>query len=301
MSRPALNRRALGLALTRIANQGTTQAHETSSRATGHAARRIGLTGAPGAGKSSLAGRLALQRLHPDMNLGVLAIDPSSPKTGGAILGDRIRMDDLAGSENLYIRSFGSRTSADGLTDNLPELLATMDQFGFDEVILETVGVGQVETASRSQVDTLVLVVPPDAGDVVQAMKAGILEVADIIVINKADMASAGKMATEIERILGLRQHAPGDWLPPVVMTSQFKPESIRALSAAIDRHLHWLHASSQWQKKQIERRNYALLRRMERQLREVLDRQAASFHALNQDEQIRRLLLDLSAQQGKG
>ena len=105
--------------------------------------------------------------------MGILAIDPSSPRTGGAILGDRIRMDELQGMSDLYIRSIGSRSTADGLSDNLPEMLDLMDEFGFDEVLLETVGVGQVEYAARVQVDTLVLLLLPESGDVVQAMKAG--------------------------------------------------------------------------------------------------------------------------------
>ncbi len=156
-------------------------------------------------------------------------------------------MDDLAGSENLYIRSFGSRSASDGLTDNLPELLETMDRFGFDEVILETVGVGQAEFAARTHVDTLILVIPPDAGDVVQAMKAGIIEIADIFAINKADMPSAAKMATEIKRIVALTHRGRAGWMPPVVLTSASKPESIAQLSQHVDRHLESLRMSGEF------------------------------------------------------
>ena len=252
VERAPLDRRALGLALTRIANAGTSAgaggaggngalngagARDAVAGLAATHARRIGITGAPGAGKSTLAGRLALARIDRG-RLGILAIDPTSPKTGGAILGDRIRMDDLAGSENLYIRSFGSRSAADGLTDNLHELLETMDRYGFDEVIVETVGVGQAELAARSQVDTLILVIPPDAGDVVQAMKAGIMEIADVFAINKADMPSAMKMATEVKRIMALTHRGPPHgsleargWMPPVVLTSQSNPASIIELS----------------------------------------------------------------------
>ena len=184
-----------------------------------HHARRIGLTGAPGAGKSTLAGHLALHRAR-DRRLGVLAVDPSSPKSGGAILGDRIRMDELDGSAELYIRSIGSRSTSDGLSDNLPEMLDLMDAHGFDEVLLETVGVGQAEYAARVQVDTLVLVLLPESGDVVQAMKAGIMEMADIFVVNKADLPGAQKMATDIKRISAMARHTEGDWRPTVLLAS---------------------------------------------------------------------------------
>ena len=333
--RRALDRRALGLALTRIANvsAGSNQttfadtdvgpASDTDSAldrgldssagsgvngATQSLARRIGITGAPGSGKSTLCGRLALERLRQgggDLRIGVLAIDPSSPRTGGAILGDRIRMDDLEGSENLYIRSFGSRSSADGLTDNLHELLETMDRHGFDEVLVETVGVGQAELASRSQVDTLVLVIPPDAGDVVQAMKAGIMEIADIFAINKADMPSAAKMATEVKRVIALTHRAVdrdrdrgGDWMPPVVLTSYAKPESIAALSEQIDRHQQWLASSGRLGSQFLERRRYRLRRWLERRAQRIIDDAPAAFFELPQREQLSQLLQQLSDQQ---
>ena len=275
-----LDRRGLGLALTRIANATASEAVAALDDPAPEHARRIGITGAPGAGKSTLAGRLALERLSGG-RLGILAIDPTSPKTGGAILGDRIRMDDLAGSENLYIRSFGSRSATDGLTDNLHELLETMDRFGFDEVIVETVGVGQAEFAARAQVDTLVLVIPPDAGDVVQAMKAGIMEIADIFAINKADMPSAAKMATEVKRIMALTHRADGTkngWVPPVVLTAQSQPESIAALSAQVDRHLGWLRKSGQWGARVLDRRKYRLQRWFERTSKDIVGRQPKAF-----------------------
>ena len=291
-----LDRRALGLALTRIANETASEAVAALEDPPAAHARRIGITGAPGAGKSTLAGRLALARLGGG-RLGILAIDPTSPKTGGAILGDRIRMDDLAGSENLYIRSFGSRSAADGLTDNLHELLETMDRYGFDEVIVETVGVGQAELAARSQVDTLVLVIPPDAGDVVQAMKAGIMEIADVFAINKSDMASAAKMATEVKRIIALTHRGQRDavgWVPPVVLTSQSKPESIAELSGHVDRHIAWLRESGGLEARVLARRRYRLQRWFERTTQEILDREPAAFFEQSHDEQMAALLRKL-------
>ena len=302
--RPPLDRRALGVALTHIANLRTSHegTRSEATRPSAHA-RRIGVTGAPGAGKSTLAGHLALERLRHG-RIGVLAIDPTSPKTGGAILGDRIRMDELQGSENLFIRSFGSRLAADGLTDNIPELLETMDRFAFDEVILETVGVGQAELAARTQVDTLVLVIPPDAGDVVQAMKAGIIEIADIFAINKADLPRAANMAAEIKRIIAFT-HRKGevDWVPPVVLTSRGSPESIVQLSREIDRHLEWLCGSGEQAARMLARRKYHLKRSFERRIQELIERQPAAFFETAEVRQIaallQRLIQDIGREDG--
>jgi LAO/AO transport system kinase len=224
----------------------------------------VGMTGAPGAGKSTLAGHLALQRAS-GRRLGVLAVDPSSPRTGGAILGDRIRMDELAGSGELYIRSIGSRSASDGLSDNLPQMLDTMDEFGFDEVLLETVGVGQAEYAARTQVDTLVLVLLPESGDIVQAMKAGIMEMADIFVVNKSDLPGAQKMATDIKRIAALSRRADGDWRPPVLLVSWSQPGTVAELSACIDRHQSWLVETDKRAALLQARARYRLLRLVER------------------------------------
>lgn len=297
LARPPLDRRALGLTLTRIANVKTSEEFVAYGDAPASQARRIGLTGAPGAGKSTLAGRLALERLNRG-RLGVLAIDPTSPKTGGAILGDRIRMDDLAGSENLYIRSFGSRSASDGLTDNLPELLETMDRFCFDEVIVETVGVGQVELAARTQVDTLILVVPPDAGDAIQAMKAGIIEIADIFAVNKADMPAAMKMATEVKRIVALTHQRTEGWIPPVVLTAQSNPDSIAELSRHVDRHFEWLRSSGELGSRELARRKYRLRRWLERRTQEIVDRAPAAFFELPHEQQMATLLQRLADQQ---
>ncbi|QHE88695.1 methylmalonyl Co-A mutase-associated GTPase MeaB [Hydrogenophaga sp. BPS33] len=231
----------------------------------GAGARRIGLTGAPGAGKSTLAGHLALHRARGGHRMGVLAVDPSSPKSGGAILGDRIRMDDLAGSPDLYIRSIGSRSTSDGLSDNLPEMLDLMDAHGFDEVLLETVGVGQAEYAARAQVDTLLLVLLPESGDVVQAMKAGIMEMADLFVVNKCDLAGAQKMATDIQRIAAVSRREAGTWQPRVLLASSSKPETIEALSQAIDAHQAWLASSPRQAQLRQARARYRLRRVVER------------------------------------
>lgn len=264
-----LDRHALGRRLSKLANAGPAElvrALPTDTNAT-HA-RRIGLTGAPGAGKSTLAGHLAMHRGR-GRRFGVLAIDPSSPRTGGAILGDRIRMDELEGSSQLYIRSIGSRSAHDGLSDNLPEMLDLMDEFGFEEVLLETVGVGQAEYAARAQVDTLVLVLLPESGDIVQAMKAGIMEMADIFVVNKADLAGAQKMATDIKRIASLARRAAAEWIPPVLLVSSSQPETVAALSDCIDRHQAWLART--------QKRTALLQARARYRLRRLIERRAAA------------------------
>lgn len=295
MSKAPLDRHALGQALTRLANASASDLMRSPRPAAASAvARRIGLTGAPGGGKSTLAGHLALHRA-PDRRMGILAIDPSSPRSGGAILGDRIRMDELQGMSELYIRSIGSRSTSDGLSDNLPEMLDLMDAFGFDEVLLETVGVGQVEYAARVQVDTLLLVLLPESGDMVQAMKAGIMEMADIFVINKADLPGAQKMATDIQRIAALARHAPGAWRPSVLLVSSSRPASIAALSDEIDRHQAWLGDGERRAALLLQRARYRLRRWIERRAAEVVAGQDPSFFEAPMAEQLELALRQIS------
>ena len=215
-------------------------------------------------------------RLAGGQRLGVLAVDPSSPRSGGAILGDRVRMDDLVDDPGLYIRSLGSRRTGDGLADNLPEMLDLMDAFEFDEVLLETVGVGQAEHAVRAQVDTVVLVLLPDSGDAVQAMKAGIMEMADIFVVHKCDLPGAQRAATDLQRVAALRPPAPQAWVPPILLTSCQQPGTVAALSQAIDRHQAWraLHAPDAG----LARARYRLRRLIERRVARFVAAQDASF-----------------------
>jgi len=295
VTRASLDRLALGRALTALAQAGAADLMWTSCRQSAQAqARRIGITGAPGAGKSTLAGHVALHRAH-NCRIGILAIDPSSPKTGGAILGDRIRMDDLEGSSDLYIRSIGSRSTTDGLSDNLPEMLDLMDEHGFDEVLLETVGVGQAEYAVRVQVDTLVLVLLPESGDVIQAMKAGIMEMADIFVVNKADLPGAQKMATDIRRIAAVARLGESDWRPKVLLTTSTQPDSIAALSAEIDRHQAWLAESQRRPSTLHERARYRLRRLIERRAAEVVAAFDASMLQAPIAQQLDRALQEIA------
>lgn len=301
MSRAPLDRHALGRALSRLANASTTELlHQAPAVPPATLALRIGLTGAPGAGKSTLAGQLAMHRLNArnaNQRVGVLAVDPSSPKSGGAILGDRIRMDELPGSAELYIRSLGSRTTSDGLSDNLPEMLDLLDAHGFDEVLLETVGVGQVEYAARGQVDTLVLVLLPESGDMVQAMKAGIMEMADILVVNKADLPGAHRMVTDIQRIAAVSHHPADHWRPPVLLTAANQPNSVAALSDAINRHQEWLNQSDRRTALLDGRARYRLRRLIERRVSEAVSRLGSDQLTTPMTQQVEAVLRELKTQ----
>lgn len=204
-------------------------------------AQRIGITGSPGAGKSSLIGQLIHQRLARGRRLAVIAIDPSSPNTHGSVLGDRLRMDALFDHPNLYIRSLPSGGAHDGISENLPEILELLEIYGFDEIIVETVGVGQAEYGVRVFVDTEVLVLVPEAGDHVQAMKCGILETGDIYVVNKADLSGAERMAAELRGVLTARSLVNSQ--PPVLLTSERDQATIAELDQAIEAHLVAVHA----------------------------------------------------------
>jgi len=233
-------RRTMSKALTRAANASVADVLLTAQGSAGLCGR-IGVTGPPGAGKSSLIAALARHRLQREGNIAILAIDPTSPVSGGAILGDRIRMEDLAQNPRVYIRSLASRRSHDGLADNLPDMLEIVERAGFVEAILETVGVGQVEYAVRHVVDTILLVLMPGAGDQIQAMKGGILETADILVVNKSDQPGARQLAGELAGVIKKRGEGDDAWTPPIVPTSLHDPPSIEALAAEIDRHQAWL------------------------------------------------------------
>jgi LAO/AO transport system kinase len=197
---------------------------------------RIGVTGAPGAGKSSLIGVLVGERVSAAGSVAVLAIDPTSPLTRGSVLGDRIRMDAASGHSDVYIRSVPSRSAQDGLCDNVEALLRVLEREGFGEVLLETVGAGQVQHTVRTATDTVVMVFSPNTGDAIQAMKAGPIEMADIFVVNKADLPGAKRAAVEIGSAI-LRARADDGWLPPVILTSAETGAGVAELSEAIDDH----------------------------------------------------------------
>ena len=268
-------RRALAQSLTRILDASVEEALAGLADAGPEPAQRLGMTGPPGAGKSMLICRLAARRLERDRRIGVLAIDPTSPVSQGSILGDRVRMETVAEHPALYVRSVPSRRAHDGLCDNIADLLLTMEGFGFDDLVVETVGVGQAEFAVRSLVDTVVLVLVPESGDTIQAMKAGILETADIIVVNKADLPGAGKIRAEVNAIIR-RKKGDGGWLPPVIMASATEDNGIDELDDAIERHAAWLAEHRDREATRRERSRYHMQNLLLRRASEVLDGTAA-------------------------
>ena len=209
-------------------------------------ARVIGLTGAPGVGKSTMTTALVSAYRERDQRVGVLAVDPTSPFTGGALLGDRVRMQDHATDPGVFIRSMASRGHLGGLAAATPQALRVLDAAGFGAVLVETVGVGQAEVEVASLADTTLVLVAPGTGDAVQAAKAGILEVGDIFVVNKCDNPGAQETVRNLRTMIAMAERSGGDWKPPIVMTTATAGEGIADLTAALDAHWSWLDSSGE-------------------------------------------------------
>jgi LAO/AO transport system kinase len=210
-------------------------------------AKLIGITGTPGAGKSSLVDALVYFLRAKGLSLGIVAVDPTSPFTGGALLGDRVRMQNHALDPGVFIRSMGTRGSLGGLSRNTKDAVRVLDAYGCDVILIETVGVGQSELDVMNIADSTVVVLNPGGGDSVQAFKAGIMEIADLFVINKADLPGTDKLQVEVEQMLDLAKHdAP--WRPPVVRTISTRQQGMAELWAAVERHQQFLHESGAWE-----------------------------------------------------
>jgi LAO/AO transport system kinase len=207
-------------------------------------ARVIGLTGAPGVGKSTSTGALVRAFRGQDLRVGVLAVDPSSPFTGGALLGDRVRMQDHASDPGVFIRSMASRGHLGGLAWAAPQAIRVLDAAGCDVVLVETVGVGQAEVEIASLADSTIVLVSPGMGDSIQAAKAGILEIADIFVVNKADRDGTQQTVRDLRNMIALA--APEGWKPPIVPTVAMKDEGIADVVEQLGRHLAWMEDSGE-------------------------------------------------------
>ncbi len=254
-------------------------------------ARRIGITGPPGAGKSTLSERLVAGWRKAGLKVAVVAVDPTSPFTGGALLGDRIRMEKVALDPGVYIRSMATRGSLGGLATATREVADVLDAAGFDRILVETVGVGQSELDVARMTDSTVLVLVPESGDGIQALKSGVMEAADCFVVNKADRPGAPKMRREIELALDLRAgkalrnipahhgalkgaakaaaEPPEGWRPPVLEAIALKDEGIDAILEALDRHWDLTSASGAL----AERRRARLLERTRAVVSRAVDR----------------------------
>lgn len=241
------DRRALARAITLVEN-GASQLREIMAGLAEHAghAQVIGFTGSPGVGKSTTTSAVVRAVRDKGLSVAVLAVDPSSPFTGGALLGDRVRMQDHATDPGVYIRSMANRGHLGGLSWAAPHALRVLDAAGFDVILVETVGVGQAEVAIAGQADTTVVLSAPGMGDAVQASKAGVLEIADVLVVNKADRDGARVTLRELRQMVAMKDREDHEWKPPIEMTVADRGEGIGDLWERVREHYAHLSASGE-------------------------------------------------------
>ena len=217
-------------------------------------AQVIGITGSPGVGKSTSTSALVTELRRHDKRVGVLAVDPSSPFSGGALLGDRVRMQDHALDREVYIRSMASRGHLGGLAWTTPQALRVLDAAGCDVILVETVGVGQSEVEIAGLADTTMVLLAPGMGDGIQAAKAGILEIGDLYVVNKADRDGADQVRRDLRSMLQLAHLPEGAWRPPIVLTVAQRAEGLDQVVAELDRHREWMTASGELDRRRTRR-----------------------------------------------
>jgi len=246
-------RRALARVLTRVEDGTPERLREIVALLHPHTgrARLVGVTGSPGVGKSTLTSALVTEWRRRGLTVAVLAVDPSSPFSGGALLGDRVRMQDHVLDDGVFVRSMASRGHLGGLSWATPQALLVLDAAGFDVVVVETVGVGQAEVAIASTADSAVVALAPGMGDAIQAAKAGILEIADVFCVNKADREGADRTVRELRDMQALGHSA---WLPPIVKTVAATGDGVADLADAIESHHAWLDGEGVLAQRRLER-----------------------------------------------
>ncbi len=253
------DRRALARLLTHIENTDA-EAAEALARLFPHTGRAhlIGITGAPGCGKSTLVNALTPAVRRAGSTVAILAVDPSSPFTGGALLGDRLRMRDLAGDPGVFIRSTASRGALGGLAHSTADMVAAFDAAGYDKILIETVGAGQAEVDIASTAHTVLVIESPGLGDDVQALKAGILEVADLVVVNKADQPYAENTVRALRASVDMLPTNLA-WKPPIIQTVATVGQGITELAQAVEQHLAYLVSSGERRRRERERLRHEL------------------------------------------
>ncbi|GAA1913289.1 methylmalonyl Co-A mutase-associated GTPase MeaB [Nocardioides marmoribigeumensis] len=247
--------RAVGRLIS-LVEDGSPQLREVMAALAPHVGRAhvVGVTGAPGVGKSTSTNALVRSWRSQGKRVAVLAVDPSSPYSGGALLGDRVRMGDHATDRDVYIRSMASRGHLGGLAWAAPQAVRVLDAAGFDVVLLETVGVGQSEVEVAGAADTTVVLLAPGMGDGIQAAKAGILEVGDVYVVNKADRPEAATVRRDLRSMLALTERRDAAWRPPVLLMSAQSGEGVEEVTEALDRHLAQAQESGDLERRRLRR-----------------------------------------------
>jgi len=234
-------------------------------------AYRIGITGPPGAGKSTITNQVTKYFRKNGNKVAIIAVDPTSPFTGGALLGDRVRMNDIGQDQGVFIRSMATRGSLGGLSRKAIDAADVLDTAGFDYIILETVGVGQSELDIANAADTTMVVLVPESGDAVQAMKAGLMEIADFFVVNKSDRPGSEQAVAALRTILMMKDHDENTWMPNIIKSVAIENKGITEIAEEIERHRNYLNEKNQFVKRREERTKVRIKNIVEEKIREEL------------------------------